>query len=190
MQLSKQKGQEVSPDLFMTSPGIEPGFTPWEGVVLTAWPWGRNRGDKIRTCDLCVPNAALYQTEPRLEATSIYYHWFREMSIENLKKFKKVKKVEKLRKKQEKPRALWYSSWAGKSAFYYAGGRILQRENAGSFRQRENDVQMLYGWNMEICRRSFLWAWMDREGTVIVISMQEPLPGAEWTQRRLPVLQQ
>ena len=23
------------------------------------------RGDKIRTCDLCVPNAALYQTEPR-----------------------------------------------------------------------------------------------------------------------------
>ena len=26
---------------FMTSPGIEPGFTPWEGVVLTAWPRGR-----------------------------------------------------------------------------------------------------------------------------------------------------
>ena len=25
----------------MTSPGIEPGFTPWEGVVLTAWPRGR-----------------------------------------------------------------------------------------------------------------------------------------------------
>ena len=24
-----------------------------------------NRSDKIRTCDLCVPNAALYQTEPR-----------------------------------------------------------------------------------------------------------------------------
>ena len=24
-----------------------------------------SRGDKIRTCDLCVPNAALYQTEPR-----------------------------------------------------------------------------------------------------------------------------
>ena len=51
----------------MTCPGIEPGFTPWEGVVLTAWPTGRNRGDKIRTCDLCVPNAALYQTEPRLD---------------------------------------------------------------------------------------------------------------------------
>ena len=50
----------------MTSSGIEPEFTPWEGVVLTAWPWGQNRGDKIRTCDLCVPNAALYQTEPRL----------------------------------------------------------------------------------------------------------------------------
>ncbi len=27
----------------------------------------RSRGDKIRTCDLCVPNAALYQTEPHLE---------------------------------------------------------------------------------------------------------------------------
>ena len=26
-----------------------------------------NRGDKIRTCGLCVPNAALYQTEPRLD---------------------------------------------------------------------------------------------------------------------------
>ena len=24
-----------------------------------------SRRDKIRTCDLCVPNAALYQTEPR-----------------------------------------------------------------------------------------------------------------------------
>ena len=55
------------PYSFMTCPGIEPGFTPWEGVVLTAWPTGRNRGDKIRTCDLCVPNAALYQTEPRLD---------------------------------------------------------------------------------------------------------------------------
>ena len=57
----------------MTSPGIEPGFTPWEGVVLTAWPRGQNpsRGDKIRTCDLCVPNAALYQTEPRLVSTTL-----------------------------------------------------------------------------------------------------------------------
>ena len=26
-----------------------------------------SRGDKIRTCGLSVPNAALYQTEPRLE---------------------------------------------------------------------------------------------------------------------------
>ena len=32
---------------------------------LTIRPW--SRGDKIRTCDLCVPNAALYQTEPRLD---------------------------------------------------------------------------------------------------------------------------
>ena len=28
------------PYSFMTCPGIEPGFTPWEGVVLTAWPSG------------------------------------------------------------------------------------------------------------------------------------------------------
>ena len=62
----KKKLYEI-PYSFMTCPGIEPGFTPWEGVVLTAWPTGRNRGDKIRTCDLCVPNAALYQTEPRLD---------------------------------------------------------------------------------------------------------------------------
>ena len=81
--------------MLMTSPGIEPGFTPWEGVVLTAWPRGLilliyliitnqrsttsgslpkkqevSRGDKIWTCDLCVPNAALYQTEPRLDFSS------------------------------------------------------------------------------------------------------------------------
>ena len=34
---------------------------------LTNRPYLPNRGDKIRTCDLCVPNAALYQTEPRLD---------------------------------------------------------------------------------------------------------------------------
>ena len=52
----------------MTNPGIEPGFAPWEGAVLAAWPIGlKNRGDKIRTCDLSVPNAALHQTEPHLE---------------------------------------------------------------------------------------------------------------------------
>ena len=28
------------------------------------------RDDRIRTCDLCVPNAALYQTEPHLEISS------------------------------------------------------------------------------------------------------------------------
>jgi hypothetical protein len=28
-----------------------------------------HRGDKIRTCGLRVPNAALYQTEPRLDLT-------------------------------------------------------------------------------------------------------------------------
>ena len=31
-----------------------------------------NRGDRIRTCDLCVPNAALYQTEPRLDYVRKY----------------------------------------------------------------------------------------------------------------------
>ena len=30
-----------------------------------------SRGDRIRTCDLCVPNAALYQTEPHLEIISL-----------------------------------------------------------------------------------------------------------------------
>ena len=34
---------------------------------------GRNRGDRIRTCDLSVPNAALYQAElrPVLESLSL-----------------------------------------------------------------------------------------------------------------------
>ena len=31
------------------------------------WKLIFSRRDKIRTCDLCVPNAALYQTEPRLD---------------------------------------------------------------------------------------------------------------------------
>ena len=35
----KRSCMEV-PYSFMTCPGIEPGFTPWEGVVLTAWPTG------------------------------------------------------------------------------------------------------------------------------------------------------
>ena len=85
----KRSCMEV-PYSFMTCPGIEPGFTPWEGVVLTAWPTGRNRGDKIRTCDLCVPNAALYQTEPRLEATPIIYHHSGNNASTFLKKLKKV----------------------------------------------------------------------------------------------------
>ena len=29
------------------------------------------RDDRIRTCDLCVPNAALYQTEPHLDKSDI-----------------------------------------------------------------------------------------------------------------------
>lgn len=31
------------------------------------WKLIFSRRDKIRTCDLCVPNAALYQAEPRAE---------------------------------------------------------------------------------------------------------------------------
>ena len=36
-----------------------------------------SRRDKIRTCDLCVPNAALYQTEPRddVNIKIIYKKW-------------------------------------------------------------------------------------------------------------------
>ncbi len=33
-----------------------------------------NRGDKIRTCGLYVPNVALYQTEPHLENKSTVPH--------------------------------------------------------------------------------------------------------------------
>ena len=90
----KRSCMEV-PYSFMTCPGIEPGFTPWEGVVLTAWPTGQNRGDKIRTCDLCVPNAALYQTEPRLdmirlEANESYDNTFwQNLQAENERKIKK-----------------------------------------------------------------------------------------------------
>ena len=45
-----------------------------------------SRCDRIRTCDLCVPNAALYQAEPRIDIyealcclsnrASLYYHKF------------------------------------------------------------------------------------------------------------------
>ena len=44
----------------------------------SSWPLDQqalvciSRGDKIRTCDLCVPNAALYQTEPRLDYVRKY----------------------------------------------------------------------------------------------------------------------
>ena len=40
----------------------------------------KNRGDGIRTHDLCVPNAALYQTEPRLEISKIYHTQSTEQS--------------------------------------------------------------------------------------------------------------
>ena len=52
-----------------------------------------SRCDKIRTCGLCVPNAALYQTEPRLDITSLQrccsfiMHYFFRIVKYNLKIF-------------------------------------------------------------------------------------------------------
>ena len=43
-------------------------------------PLPSSRGDGIRTHDLCVPNAALYQTEPRLEISKIYHTQSTEQS--------------------------------------------------------------------------------------------------------------
>ena len=77
-----------TPYSFMTCPGIEPGFTPWEGVVLTAWPTGldlyksRRQDSNLRPLRperSALPNWAT----PRcswafvlccLPATRIYYH--------------------------------------------------------------------------------------------------------------------
>ena len=42
----------------------------WEGKRRrgrSKGPSSSGRDDRIRTCDLCVPNAALYQTEPHLD---------------------------------------------------------------------------------------------------------------------------
>lgn len=61
------------------------------------------RGDKIRTCDLCVPNAALYQTEPRLdmirlEANESYNNTFwQNLQVENERKIKKSNQLEESR---------------------------------------------------------------------------------------------
>src|SRR5699024_11664624 len=33
----------------------------------------RNRNDRIRTCGLCVPNAAIYQTEPHSETIYAFF---------------------------------------------------------------------------------------------------------------------
>ena len=81
----KRSCMEV-PYSFMTCPGIEPGFTPWEGVVLTAWPSGLNESRRrdsntrpLRPERSALPNWAT----PRcswtfvlrcLPATCIYYH--------------------------------------------------------------------------------------------------------------------
>ena len=56
-----------------------------------------NRGDRIRTCDLCVPNAALYQTEPRLVTATVYQRLrYNIMSAEKKQVFfdEKIKKLE------------------------------------------------------------------------------------------------
>ena len=57
-----------------------------------------NRGDVIRTRDLCVPNAALYQTEPRLDVVLCISELinnttgFQKKQEENTKNFKKFNK--------------------------------------------------------------------------------------------------
>ena len=51
------------------------------------------RSDVIRTRDLCVPNAALYQTEPRFDCfIKPYYHneFFWKSQLENLEKKKNL----------------------------------------------------------------------------------------------------
>ena len=40
------------------------GFSTLHFLPSNLYSPQANRGDKIRTCDLCVPNAALYQAEP------------------------------------------------------------------------------------------------------------------------------
>ena len=47
-----------------------------------------NRGDVIRTRGLCVPNAALYQTEPRLDTFGSIIHLFQKVN-HKLSKFLK-----------------------------------------------------------------------------------------------------
>lgn len=60
-----------------------------------------SRSDVIRTRDLCVPNAALYQTEPRLdmirlEANESYNNTFwQNLQVENERKINKVEPVER-----------------------------------------------------------------------------------------------
>ena len=46
----------------------------------------KSRCDKIRTCDLCVPNAALYQTEPRNEIMC-----FKQLRIHYTRFIEKIK---------------------------------------------------------------------------------------------------
>ena len=51
------------------------------------------RDDRIRTCDLCVPNAALYQTEPHLVNQLKHYNTlFRKNQVLFEKSYAKVPK--------------------------------------------------------------------------------------------------
>ena len=58
----------------VTCPGIEPGFTPWEGVVLTAWPTGRMFYNRIEaTWFEHATSASRTQRSTKLSHASITY---------------------------------------------------------------------------------------------------------------------
>ncbi len=55
-----------------SEPRLEPPVLTRSNTVLSGVRRFPNRGARIRTGDLCDPNAALYRTEPRPEATRAY----------------------------------------------------------------------------------------------------------------------
>ena len=54
--------------------GIEPASRAWKARVLPLNHARKQDGrdDRIWTCDILVPNQALYQTEPRPDASAYY----------------------------------------------------------------------------------------------------------------------
>ena len=64
-----------------------------------------SRGDKIRTCGLSVPNAALYQTEPRLE---LFPQCFDSILDSPALVNNNLKRKRKLRRRIHKPRRRGY----------------------------------------------------------------------------------